>query len=517
MAVIEPIKLDWAPGLFRQNTAYSCPQGRWNDGNLMRMAEGVRKPMKGWVIGLAGTLTGNPRAAFAWKDNDQAAFAAFGTHSGLFTHDGTTLDDVTPDAPSDWLLEDGTNWLLEDGTSWLLEGGFNAGDQHTATWTFDNFGELLIACYDDEQAIYEWQPLGGSDASIIINSPDALAVVVTPERFILALGADGDPRRIAWPDGENRTTWTPTTTNRARELIIQTEGVLMCGVRVTSGTLIFTSHDVHFARYIGLPDVYSIKPVGKQCGIVGKHAFIAVDQIVYWMGLNAFWVYAGYAEPIQCEIADDVFKNINETYRYKVWCRHNAAEGEVWFYYPRGAATECSHVAIFCYRGQPHWNHIERGRNCGFDEGAFSFPVEVSSAGQMFKHEYGYSYSDGMLLLEDGTEWLLEDGTPWLLEDAEVETRNLISGPMELGNGGALLFIDEIIPDETTQGDCEVYFYLSEFPTDAETTIGPFSAADRIPVEAPARKVRMEIRAADGVLDFRVGNYRAVVREWSAY
>ena len=41
--------------------------------------------------------------------------------------------------------------------------------------------------------------------------------------------------------------------------------------------------------------------------------------------------------------------------------------------------------------------------------------------------------------------------------------------------------------------------------------------ARRIPVEAAARIVRMEIRAADGVQDFRAGTWRAVVREWSAY
>lgn len=466
MGAINPIKLEWAPGLYRQGTIYQCPAGRFYDGNLMRMTDGVRKPMKGWAEGLTGTLSGNPRAAWSWKDNSQAPFAAFGTHTKLYAHNGSALDDITPS-------------------------GFTSGDANTSQWTLDNFGEILVACNDHTEELYEWQPGGGGDATVITNSPDCTATVITPERFIMALGADGDPRAVAFPNGEFRTQWTPSTTNRARKILIQTNGVLMCGARVTGGTLLWTSSDIHFGRYIGLPDVYQIKSAGANCGIVGKHAYATVDQLAYWMGIDNFWVWAGYAEPLPCEIADDIFKNINQTHRHKVWCEHRSADGEIWFNYPRGSATECSHAAIYCYRAPQHWNHVALARNCGFEAGTFSWPVRVTSAGAMLKHEFGWSYDSAV--------------------------RSLISGPVDISNGGSLLMIDEIIPDEITQGDCKVYFHLSEYNTDSETTIGPFSAADRIPVEAVARKVRMEIRAADGVQDFRIGTYRAVVREWSAF
>lgn len=466
MAVIEPIKLEWSPGLVRLGTVYQTPQGRLYDANLIRYSEGVWKPMKGWATGLTGTLSGNARAAIGWKDNDLLPFAAFATHTKLYAHDGTTLDDITPS-------------------------GFTPGDQHTSQWTLDNFGELLIACNDSTDKIYEWQPGGGGDATIITNAPDAQAVLTTDERFIVALGSNTDPRRVAFCDGENRTTWTPSATNRARTILIQTNGVLMCGTKVTGGSLLWTTHDIHFMRYIGLPDVYQIKRAGTECGIVGKHAFAAVDQTAYWMGLNSFWMWLGYAEPLQCSIQDDVFKNINETHRAKVWCWHNSADGEVWFFYPRGSATECSHAAIFCYRGQQHWNHVTLARNCGFPAGSFSWPVMVTSAGAMMKHEVDYAYDSA--------------------------DRYILTGPVDIANGGALMFIDEIIPDELTQGDCSVYFYVREYPTDAETTFGPYTNGDRIVIEAPGRAIRMEVRASAGVNDFRIGTFRAVVKEWSAY
>lgn len=518
MAAIEPIKLEFGPGLVKLGTVFQTPAGRYYDANLMRMSEGVIKPMKGWAIGLAGVLTGTPRAAHGWKDNDGNPFAIFATHADIYAHDGTTLDDISPASDSGALLmEDGEGFLLEDGSTELIIEGFQAGDADTSTWTLDNFGEIGIACNDSEGYILEWQPGGGGDATVISNSPSALAITVTAERFIFALGSDLDPRRIAWCDGENYTTWTPGSTNRAREYLLQSPGVLMCGARVSGGHLIWTSHDIHFARYVGLPDVYSIRPAGGQCGIVGRHAYCVTDQFAYWMGESAFWVWAGYAEPLPCSIQDDVFKNINETHRHKVWCLHNVDNGEVWFFYPRGDETECSHAAVYVYRGQPHWNHVELARNCGFPGGIFTNPIMVSSDGYIYRHEYGWGYGDNVLMSEGGEGLLLEDGSTILLESDAGATRNLTSGPFDISNGGALLLIDEIIPDELIQGDCSVYFYASEYPTDDETTFGPYTNGDRIVIEAPARKIRMEVRASSGVGDFRVGTFRAVVKEWSAY
>ena len=463
---MEPIKLDFAPGLYRQGTLYQCPSGRFYDCALMRMGEDVRKPMGGWATGLTGTVTGNPKVAFAWKDNDRAPYAAFASHSGLFIHDGSAIDDIT-------------------------RTGFVAGNSNTSDCTLDNFGETLLALFDADGILLEYTPGGGGNATAVANAPTGAAVVVTPERFPMILGAGGNPRRVQWPDQETLTTWTATATNQAGDLDLQTKGSLVCGARVNGGTLIFSTHDLFFARYIGLPNVYGIKQAGDQCGIIGKHAYCTVDQNAYWMGESCFWMWGGYAEPLFCEISDDVFKNINVTHRHKVWCRHDAANGEIWFYYPRGAATECSHAAIYCYRGKPHWNHTPMARNCGFEAGAFSNPMKVTSAGAILKHEFGWDY--------DGAD------------------RYLISGCFEIASGGKVLMIDALIPDETTQGDFDVYIYVSEYPTDGETMFGPFGGADRIPVEAVGRKVRVEIRAGEDVEDFRAGILRAFVQPWSGF
>ena len=106
----------------------------------------------------------------------------------------------------------------------------------------------------------------------------------------------------------------------------------------------------------------------------------------------------------------------------------------------------------------------------------------VNSSGAMLYHEYGWSYDSGV--------------------------RKAVSGPIEIGDGERRLQIDEFIPDEATQGDCEVYFFTRETPNASEYELGPYNAADRVGVIATARQARIEIRAESATQDFRIGNYR---------
>lgn len=454
-----PVSLSLPAGLFRQGTQLQAA-GRWNDNQYWRFAEGVIRPMKGWATGLAGTLAGTPRAAHAWLDNDEAKFAAFGTTTKLYAHDGgNALDDITP-----------------------------AAFTSTTNWSLDNFGEVLIACDGDK--IYDWQPGGAGDATLIANAPDAKAIFVTEERFLMALGVDGDPRQFAWCDQEARTVWTPTAINQAGDLPIQATGLLVCGLRIRGSSLLFTTEGLHRLEYVGPPDVYTSQHVANGCGIIGQHAKIGVGSSAYWMGKGGFWQFSGYLEQIPCPIADDVFSNINTAYQHLCWCEYDPVFAEVWFYYPRGSATECSHAAIFSTR-ENHWNHTPMARVCGFGPDVFGWPLRVTSAGAMLKHETGWAY------------------------DSEV--RKLISGPIQLENGDRAVYLDEIWPDERTQGDCQVYLHVREYPQASETTLGPYNAADRMAIMTTARQIRFELRMAANKTDARIGEWRAILKTRGRY
>ena len=55
-------------------------------------------------------------------------------------------------------------------------------------------------------------------------------MVVTEERFIFALGAGGNPRKVQWCDREANTVWSPAATNEAGDFELVTSGQIMCGL-----------------------------------------------------------------------------------------------------------------------------------------------------------------------------------------------------------------------------------------------------------------------------------------------
>lgn len=67
------------------------------------------------------------------------------------------------------------------------------------------------------------------------------------------------------------------------------------------------------------------------------------------------------------------------------------------------------------------------------------------------------------------------------------------SGPWELGAGARTMDLLEYIPDEKTLGDVSLTIYTSYFPTEAETTNGPYTAAEPTSLRLNARQARIRI------------------------
>jgi hypothetical protein len=337
----------------------------------------------------------------------------------------------------------------------------------------------------EDGKIYQWTLVPTTPAAPLANAPTAAALVVTPERILMALGAGGNPRMVQWSDQQNNTVWTTTVTNYARSFPLQTFGALMCGRRVAGGTLLLTDVDAWFAAFIGQPLVYGFQKVGAQCGIVSRGAIVTTDVQAFWMSYNGFWVFNGYSEPLPCDVHDYVFSNINTTQLSKVTAVHISGFGEVWWFYPSASATEIDSYVVYNYR-ERHWNFGQLSRLCGVDKGPFAFPMMCDVAGQVWDHESGVNHSGG---------------TPF----AE-------SGPVEIGDGDQTLMVRKIIPDVNNLGDITVSFVSHIYPADAPVTWGPYAIAAQKDVRFSARSVSVQLNGVDNT-DFRVGRFRFDVAE----
>jgi hypothetical protein len=483
------VKIDLPPGILRNGTAYGA-SGRWFDGNLIRFFEGQKRPIGGWRLKTSSTVTGTPRAVITWRENAGSSWAAIGTHTKLFvmTKAGA-LSDITPVGfvAGRQSASAGTGYGIGpygDGTY-----GTARADSTTildaTVWSLDTWGENLTGVSPDDQILYQWNLDPLVKASPVVNAPTCVATVVTAERIQMALGADGDPRMVAWSGQEDNTDWTATDTNQAGSFPLQTSGRLMCGRKVAAGTLLFTDQDVWLAGYVGFPLVYGFQKVGNDCGPISRGSVVTTENHAVWMGHNGFYTFSGEVQPIACDVADLVFTQLNTNQESKVTAWHNAAFGEVWWFYPDKNHLENSSYVIYNYR-EGHWSIGDVGRSCAVAQGAFAYPILCNYTGAIYEHEVG-------------SEW-----------DGEVPF--LTSAPVEIGNGDQTVTVKRIVPDERTSGDVTVSFRTRYYPNADRTDYGPYDLSSPTDCLFTARQVQLTLTSASND-DWRVGTFRLDVAQ----
>ena len=463
------------PGIYRNGTDYQA-SGRWRDASLVRWTDGTMQPIGGWVSRATVSSNKKVRGSIAWSDNSAVRRMAAGTYEKLFAISASnTVTDITP-----------TSFTTGDeiATNNLGFGGGFYGDylygtarqddgsySEATTWSLDTWGEYLIACSSKDGKIYEWQLNTANDAVVITNAPTSnLGIVVTEERFLFALGAGGDVRKVRWCDREDNTVWTAAATNEAGDIELQSSGQIMLGIKARGQTLILTDLDAHSATYQGPPFVYGFERVGSSCGAISRRCAASVDRGVFWMGIRGFFAFAGgQVQDVPCEVSDYVFNNLSASQRSLVHAVTNSKFNEIWWFYPSITNTECDSYVVFNYE-ENHWTIGTLARTSGIDAGVFANPVWFGTDGIAYNQETGSNLT--------------------------AETVFAESGPFEIGSGDTTMMASMLIPDEKTQGQVTVTFKTRFHPNDTERSYGPYSMAAPTDVRFTGRQVSMRVIGA---------------------
>ena len=525
------VKLDIPPGVYRNATPYQAGP-RWHDANLVRWDDGSMLPVGGWERTGTEMMIGVCRSLYPWKTNGGLSYMAVGTNQRLYAHDQDKFIDITPAG-------------FTAGRQTALPGlGYGAGPYgaeaygtprtgesslvlDAATWTFDSWGENLVACCLGDGKIYEWGLSQSTPAAQVANSPDECrALLVTEQRHLMALGAEGDPKLVMWSEQENNTVWTPTELNQAGDFRLSTNGEIRCGVKIRGEILILTSEDAHVARFIGQPLIFSFERVGTDCGVASPSAWARIGSGAIWMGRTGnFYRYDGAVAPMQSEVGDYILQTLDYTKVSQVTCGHLSERHEIWWFYPsifQEAPTEVSLLLteddepILTEDDEPLvvsrawgadndsyvvWNYLEGWWSIGklprtawTDRGIFSHPMAASQDGYLYQHERGFTDAGqsraGSLFAE--------------------------SGAIEIGNGDRTAWITQVMPDEKTAGDVTLTLKTRFTPTGAEVTSGPYTIRSDgyTDTRAQGRQVKVRIDAARDAA-WRVGTFRAYVKPGS--
>jgi len=433
------------------------------------------RPVGGWTVRKSSAFAYAPRAMISYLDNDSDEHMAAGTYEKLYyVNPSLTVTDITP---SSGFTSGSLNGALNLGYGGGFMGSTNYGRAPTSsgvyaeatTWSLDTWGEYLLGVSSTDGKLLEWQGNPSANAAVVANAPvDNLAMVVTEERFVFCLGAGGNPRKVAWSDKENNTLWSAAATNEAGDMELQTNGQIMCGVRMRGATLILTSEDAHLATYSGAPFVYGFQRVGTACGIASRKAAVAIDEGAFWMGKKGFYTFNGStATEIACEVADYVFDDLNPSQVSKVYAVHNSQFGEIWWFYPSASANENDRYVTFDYK-EGHWATGVIDRTAGVDQGIFVNPIWSDASGNLYNQETGYTHGSVKPYAE--------------------------SGSISLGNGDTIMKVSKLIPDERTQGQVEVTFKTRFHPNDSETSHGAYTLSNPTDVRFTGRQVRVKIQ-----------------------
>jgi len=479
------VPLDIPPGVFANGTEYQS-RGRWSDASLVRWRDGYMGPIGGWSQWGSATFSGSyARAAIAWVDQSDGRWLAVGTHDALYVYDeSATQKDITPGGFSVGVQDSTTNTAYGAGTYGSSNYGSPRPDvgvvTRASTWSLDTWGEYCVGCMNSDGKLYEWQLdfATPTAAAVIANAPtDCEGLVVTTERILMALGADGDPRLIKWCDQEDNTDWTSDATNQAGDKTLDTPGRILAGRRVRGRTLILTSYDAHTATYSGQPFVFDFEKVGDGCGLAAPAAVTTFDGNAVWMGEHGFFVYDGYVRPLESDVIDYVVENLSSGQKEKIHAFTNHEFSEVWWLYPSDASNECDSYVSWNYV-ENHWSIGTIARSAAVAQGVFSTPLLVGTDGKVYEHESGTLDASNGPFAE--------------------------SGPFEIGVGERLASVKRVIPDEDTLGDAQVVFSHRMYPTATITTEAALTPSEPTDVRFQARQVMLRVEGVSSA-DWRWG------------
>ena len=156
------------------------------------------------------------------------------------------------------------------------------------------------------------------------------------------------------------------------------------------------------------PQYWRYDIISSQSSILSSQSAIEYDGVYYWCGVDRFLLYNGVVKEIPNTMNQNYFfDNLNYDQRQKVWATKVPRYGEIWWFYPRGDATECTDAIIYNVRENTWYDAGEaRGaqRSAGYFSQVFAYPVaadwHTSSAETVFTDTFNevsgsvFLYSD---------------------------------------------------------------------------------------------------------------------------
>jgi len=252
--------------------------------------------------------------------------------------------------------------------------------------------------------------------------------------FVLVFGTNAlgtstiDPMLIRWSDQQNPLVWYPDITNQAGDVRLSHGSKIVTAIQTRQEIVVLTDQAIYSLQYLGPPYVWGVQLLSENISIIGPNAAVLASGVVYWMGIDKFYMYDGRVQTLNCDLRRFVFQNINFYQNEQVYCSTVEGFNEVWWFYVSGTGTQINAYVVYNYL-EKTWYYGTMGRTAWLDTTLQTNPIGATYNGYLVNQESG---------LDDN-----ETGTPQPI-DAYIA-----SSEFDIGDGDHFAFISKILPDLT--------------------------------------------------------------------
>jgi len=399
------------PGIQRDGTFLAAAAA--TDGQWCRWQRGLPRKMGGYKV-IQPYLTGIERMLFSQAQSGYRYLAA-GNYNALdtFTIDNfgvcssvqnptfpATTNPTTTGLPSNTVNGQPPSQI----NSWQMDSQYDNTTNQTLLFLFPN-QNLLDPANGENFPLYStpiYNPTtitqvqgygtgsdghNGTQQSLFPNGISGGCVSLAP--YMIVYGNNGF---FAWSSPGYPTDFQGTALGSlyvgATEITNQKiiKGLPLRGGGGYSPAGIFWSIDsVVRATFIGVPNgTWQFDQLTCQSSVLSDRCIVEHDGTFLWAGVDRFLMYNGVVQEIPNSMnLNWFFDGINQTYAGKSYAVKFPRYGEIWWCYPRGSNTECSHAVIYNYREKYWYDTVlpNGGRSAGLYPDNLVGPIMTGTLG----------------------------------------------------------------------------------------------------------------------------------------
>lgn len=347
----------------------------------------------------------------------------------------------------------------------------------------------------------------GTAALSAIPTPGVCGGVVVLHPYLFMFCKNG---YIKWSDANDPTNFT---TGDAGDAFIASSkivrGLPLRGGGQNPAGLFWTLDSLIRCYYTGGTDVFAFDTISSSSSIIAANSVIEFDGIYFWIGDGRFMMYNGVVREVQNNLnINYFFEGLNKDYANKIFAYKVPRFGEIWWCYPRGDATECTHAVIFNFR-ENIWYDTElpnSGRSAGIYAQYIQTPI-LAGVDQRDPPTPGTRITEASdtRITEDGDTRIVDNGVPtykiWQHESGVDEVDGASINPVLsyfetadltslIGEGARnrALHVEMIEPDFVQSGDMTVEV-VGRINARAPEVYGPIRTFPAVPSESYQQQV----------------------------